>query len=233
ARGARLCWGEMVECVGSGVRGGKMEGKGFNGVAGNNPEPEGSTHEHSIRWSRSPSILVAIARTFKVILFSIHNDEWKSFHSQLQIALRISRWSYNLIPAESRFKTLCSINKDTFKESLIYQSLQQISNVQALPQKNMLKIMGMTLEEIREKFIPVWNQIEDFIPMASKEEGERFKRKGLRLEQGSAKKMKTSEEVSEEDLKEMMQLVLAVGILAVLASPFPLLFLAKEMKAIF
>nr|GEV89914.1 hypothetical protein [Tanacetum cinerariifolium] len=66
---------------------------------------------------------------------------------------------------------------------------------------------GMTLEEIREKFIPVWKQIEYFMPMASKEEGERFKRKGLRLEQGSAKKMKTSEEVSEEDLKEMMQLV--------------------------
>nr|GEW07240.1 hypothetical protein [Tanacetum cinerariifolium] len=66
---------------------------------------------------------------------------------------------------------------------------------------------GMTLEEIREKFIPVWKQIEDFVPMASKEEGERFKRKGLRLKQGSAKKMKTSEEVSEEDLKEMMQLV--------------------------
>nr|GEW61141.1 hypothetical protein [Tanacetum cinerariifolium] len=49
--------------------------------------------------------------------------------------------------------------------------------------------------------------IEDFIPMGSKEEGERFKRKGLRLEQESPKKMKTSEEVSEEDLKEMMQLV--------------------------
>nr|GEV10245.1 hypothetical protein [Tanacetum cinerariifolium] len=28
---------------------------------------------------------------------------------------------------------------------------------------------GMTLEEIREKFIPVWKQIEDFVPMASKE----------------------------------------------------------------
>nr|GEY89928.1 hypothetical protein [Tanacetum cinerariifolium] len=66
---------------------------------------------------------------------------------------------------------------------------------------------GMTLEEIREKFIPVWKQIEDFVPMASKEEGERVKRKGLRLEQESAKKVKTSEEVSEEDLKEMMQLV--------------------------
>nr|GEY07038.1 hypothetical protein [Tanacetum cinerariifolium] len=67
---------------------------------------------------------------------------------------------------------------------------------------------GMSLEEIREKFILVWRQIEDFIPMASKEEGERMKIKGLRLEQESPKKMKTSKEVSEEDLKEMMELVL-------------------------
>nr|GEU38553.1 hypothetical protein [Tanacetum cinerariifolium] len=43
--------------------------------------------------------------------------------------------------------------------------------------------------------------------MASKEEGETVKRKGLKLEQGSAKKIKTSEDVSKEDLKEMMQLV--------------------------
>nr|GEZ97208.1 hypothetical protein [Tanacetum cinerariifolium] len=69
------------------------------------------------------------------------------------------------------------------------------------------RAIGMTLEEIREKFIPVWKQFEDFVPMSTKEEGERVKRKGLKLEQGSAKKMKTSEEVSEEDLKEMMQLV--------------------------
>nr|GFA98382.1 hypothetical protein [Tanacetum cinerariifolium] len=66
----------------------------------------------------------------------------------------------------------------------------------------------MTLEEIREKFIPVWKQIEDFMPMALKEEGERGKRKGLKLEQKNVKMMKTSEEVSEENLKEMMQLVL-------------------------
>nr|GEU38899.1 hypothetical protein [Tanacetum cinerariifolium] len=65
---------------------------------------------------------------------------------------------------------------------------------------------GMTLEEIREKFIPVWKQMQDFVPMASEEEGERVKRKGLKLEQWSAKKMKTSDDVSEEDLKEMMQL---------------------------
>nr|GEV21959.1 hypothetical protein [Tanacetum cinerariifolium] len=66
---------------------------------------------------------------------------------------------------------------------------------------------GMSLEEIREKFILVWKQIEDFVPMSSKEEGKRIKRKGLRLEQESPKKIKTSEEVSQEDLKEMMQLV--------------------------
>nr|GEV65444.1 ribonuclease H-like domain-containing protein [Tanacetum cinerariifolium] len=66
----------------------------------------------------------------------------------------------------------------------------------------------MSLEEIREKFIPGWKLIEDFVPVAFKEEGERFKRKGLRLEQDSAKKIKTLEEVSEEDLKVMMQLVL-------------------------
>nr|GEY91000.1 ribonuclease H-like domain, reverse transcriptase, RNA-dependent DNA polymerase [Tanacetum cinerariifolium] len=66
---------------------------------------------------------------------------------------------------------------------------------------------GMSLEEIREKFIPVWNQIEDFVLMDSKEEGERFKRKGLRLEQSSAKKMKAAKDVSKEDLQIMMQLV--------------------------
>nr|GEW01606.1 putative ribonuclease H-like domain-containing protein [Tanacetum cinerariifolium] len=69
------------------------------------------------------------------------------------------------------------------------------------------RFRAMTLEEIREKFIPIWKQIEDFVPMASKEEEERLKRKGLKLEQGSAKKMKTSQDESEEDLKEMMQLV--------------------------
>nr|GEV33095.1 hypothetical protein [Tanacetum cinerariifolium] len=66
---------------------------------------------------------------------------------------------------------------------------------------------GMTLEEIKEKFIPVWKQLEDFMPMSSKEEGERVKRKGIKLDQGSSKRIKTSEDVSEEKLKEMMQLV--------------------------
>nr|GEW94984.1 retrovirus-related Pol polyprotein from transposon TNT 1-94 [Tanacetum cinerariifolium] len=54
------------------------------------------------------------SQTFRVILFSIHSDEWKSFQSQHQTALRIRRWRYNLIPAESKFKTPCSIIKDKF-----------------------------------------------------------------------------------------------------------------------
>nr|GEV88963.1 hypothetical protein [Tanacetum cinerariifolium] len=66
----------------------------------------------------------------------------------------------------------------------------------------------MTLEEIKEKFDPVWKQIQDFIPIGSKEESERFKTKGIRLEQDSAKKVKTSEEVLKEKLKEMMELIL-------------------------
>nr|GEW36872.1 putative reverse transcriptase domain-containing protein [Tanacetum cinerariifolium] len=75
----------------------------------------------------------------------------------------------------------------------------------------------MLFEQIEAKFNTVWKQIEDFIPMGSKEEAERFKRKGLRLEQESGKKLKTSkevpqevkssEEVPKEKVKEMMQLV--------------------------
>nr|GFD46393.1 hypothetical protein [Tanacetum cinerariifolium] len=60
-------------------------------------------------------------------------------------------------------------------------------------------------------------QIENFIPIGSKEEAERFKRKGIRFEQESVKKLKTSKEVPEEvkspnevpkeKVKEKMQLV--------------------------
>nr|GEX01301.1 hypothetical protein [Tanacetum cinerariifolium] len=63
---------------------------------------------------------------------------------------------------------------------------------------------GMTLEEIKEKFIPVWKQLEDFVPMSLREEGEKVKRQGLKIDQWSSKRMKTSEDVSEEDLKGMM-----------------------------
>nr|GEU90398.1 hypothetical protein [Tanacetum cinerariifolium] len=76
---------------------------------------------------------------------------------------------------------------------------------------------GMTFEEIEAKFAAVWKLVEDFIPMGSKEEAERLKRKGFNLEQEKANKQKTSEEVPDKEkspeeipekkVKEMMQLV--------------------------
>nr|GEV03614.1 hypothetical protein [Tanacetum cinerariifolium] len=66
---------------------------------------------------------------------------------------------------------------------------------------------GMALEQIKEKFIPIWKQYEGFVPMSSKEESKKVKRQGLKIDQGNAKRMKTSEDVSEEKLKGMMQLV--------------------------
>nr|GEW33505.1 hypothetical protein [Tanacetum cinerariifolium] len=47
---------------------------------------------------------------------------------------------------------------------------------------------GMTFEYVEAKFNSVWKQMEDFIPMGSKKEAEKIKRKGLNLEQESAKK---------------------------------------------
>nr|GFA75378.1 hypothetical protein [Tanacetum cinerariifolium] len=67
------------------------------------------------------------------------------------------------------------------------------------------------------KYQDNYSKVEDFIPMGSKEETERLKRKGLNLKQEQVKKQKSSEEVPEietsteeftkEKMKEMMQLV--------------------------
>nr|GEY71904.1 hypothetical protein [Tanacetum cinerariifolium] len=67
------------------------------------------------------------------------------------------------------------------------------------------------------KYQDNYSKVEDFIPMGSKEETERLKRKGLNLEQEQVKKQKSSEEApeietsteefTEEKVKEMMKLV--------------------------
>nr|GFC86615.1 hypothetical protein [Tanacetum cinerariifolium] len=67
------------------------------------------------------------------------------------------------------------------------------------------------------KYQEHYTKVEDFIPMGSKEEAERLKRKGLNLEQEHVKKQKSSdeapemeeptEEITEEKIKELMQLV--------------------------
>ncbi|GJV67907.1 putative ribonuclease H-like domain-containing protein [Tanacetum coccineum] len=52
---------------------------------------------------------------------------------------------------------------------------------------------GMTFDQIEEKFFPVWEKIQEFVPMDSKLESERLKRPGIKL--------------SEEELKKMMEIV--------------------------
>nr|GEU95249.1 synaptobrevin, longin-like domain protein [Tanacetum cinerariifolium] len=126
------------------------------------------------------------------------------------------------LPIEERIELISNLVKyqDNCAKVLKYQ-IQQRKPISRKQQKefymSVLKshagwkarhFKGMTLEEIKEKFDPVWKQIQDFIPIGSKEESERFKRKGIRLEQDGAKKVKISEEVSEEDLKALMPLVL-------------------------
>nr|GEX95729.1 hypothetical protein [Tanacetum cinerariifolium] len=76
---------------------------------------------------------------------------------------------------------------------------------------------GLSFKEIEAKFTEVRKQVEDFIPIGSKEEAERLKRKGLNLEQEHVKKQKSSEQalemekstevITQEKMKEMMQLI--------------------------
>nr|GEW26758.1 hypothetical protein [Tanacetum cinerariifolium] len=63
----------------------------------------------------------------------------------------------------------------------------------------------LSKKEQREFYMS--KQLEDFMPMSLKEEGERVKRQGLKIDQGSSKRMKTSKDVSKEDLKGITQLV--------------------------
>nr|GEW44916.1 hypothetical protein [Tanacetum cinerariifolium] len=61
------------------------------------------------------------------------------------------------------------------------------------------------------KYLQEYYQFAAELPIGERiemvKESERFKRKWIRLEQDSAKKLNTSEEISKEDLKNMMQLV--------------------------
>nr|GEX80600.1 hypothetical protein [Tanacetum cinerariifolium] len=96
---------------------------------------------------------------------------------------------------------------EQFKADLSVREKIELINELVKYQDHRAKILKITLEQIKEKFIPVWKKLEDFVPMSSKEESKRVKRQGLKIDQGSSKRMKTSEDVSEEDLKGMMQLV--------------------------
>nr|GEV61607.1 hypothetical protein [Tanacetum cinerariifolium] len=80
---------------------------------------------------------------------------------------------------------------------------------------------GMTFKQIEKKFIPMWEKMQDFVPMNSKLESKRLKRPGIQLDKESFKKLKTAKalgtepsqeqqfeepkELSEEELKKMIE----------------------------
>ncbi|GJR86110.1 hypothetical protein Tco_0210121 [Tanacetum coccineum] len=66
-------------------------------------------------------------------------------------------------------------------------------------QRNLAEIKkGMTFEQIEENFIPVWKHMQDFVPMNSKLKS---------LEHSQEQQTKDPKELSEEELKKMMELV--------------------------
>nr|GEZ85231.1 ribonuclease H-like domain, reverse transcriptase, RNA-dependent DNA polymerase [Tanacetum cinerariifolium] len=86
------------------------------------------------------------------------------------------------------------VESDTPKK----QRLLEMQKWQGFMMKKSFKVKdfkGITFEEIEAKFAAVWKLVEDFIPMGSKEEVERLKRKGFNLKQEKAKKQMTSEEL--------------------------------------
>nr|GFC63660.1 hypothetical protein [Tanacetum cinerariifolium] len=103
------------------------------------------------RWQSTPASEYQISKNIQMILFSIHSDEWKSFQSQHQTALRynihtvkrssqnrrISRWRYNLTLAESKFKTPMLDHQDKYmmKAQVHVSKSFEISGVQPLPQR--------------------------------------------------------------------------------------------------
>nr|GEV36776.1 hypothetical protein [Tanacetum cinerariifolium] len=87
--------------------------------------------------------------------------------------------------------------------------------------RNNLKVKdfkGMSFKEVKAKFKTVWEQIKGGVSKISEEEAAWLKRKGIRSEQESAKKQKTTEEVPEEvkscdeipkeKIKELIRLIL-------------------------
>ncbi|GJT03655.1 hypothetical protein Tco_0838117 [Tanacetum coccineum] len=101
------------------------------------------------------------------------------------------------------------------KSSLPYLNLAQSRSYQAHK--------ASYLQNVKEENLHVWKQMQDFMPMNSKLESKRVKRPGIQLIQESSKKLKTAKasgsepsqeqqtkepkELSEEELKKMMEIV--------------------------
>nr|GEU88158.1 hypothetical protein [Tanacetum cinerariifolium] len=125
-------------------------------------------------------------------------QEYQQFASELPLERRIELIS-NLIKYQDNYAMIYKYQSQQRKHLTKKQQREFYAAVLRNQARWKAKhFKGMTLEEIKENFDLVWKQLYDFVPIGSKEEAERFKRKGTRFEQESIKKLKTSEEVPEE-----------------------------------
>ncbi|GJR98614.1 hypothetical protein Tco_0270788 [Tanacetum coccineum] len=99
------------------------------------------------------------------------------------------------------------------KVELINELLEYQRNLAQIKKYQVKDFKGMTFEQIEEKFIPVWEKIQNFVPMNSKLESERLKSSGIQLDKERVKKLKTAEvsgtkpsqEQQSEDPKELSE----------------------------
>nr|GEZ29515.1 hypothetical protein [Tanacetum cinerariifolium] len=144
-------------------------------------------------------------------------EEYRQFSSELPMERRIELIS-DLVKYQDNYT---KIYKFWSQQRKSWTKKQKRDYYMAVIRNNLgwkvKDFRGMTFKGVEAKFNSVCKQMEDFIPMGSKEEAERIKGKGINLEQESAKKQKSSEEITEEaksleevpeeKVKEMMNLV--------------------------
>nr|GEX73705.1 hypothetical protein [Tanacetum cinerariifolium] len=128
-------------------------------------------------------------------------EEYRQFSSELHMERRIELIS-DLVKYQDNYTKVYKFQSQQRKS---WTKKQKRDYYMAVIRNNLgwkeKDFKGMTFEEVEAKFNSVCKQMEDFIPMGSKEEAERIKRKGINLEQESPKKQKLLEEITEEAKK--------------------------------
>nr|GEZ16700.1 putative ribonuclease H-like domain-containing protein [Tanacetum cinerariifolium] len=118
-------------------------------------------------------------------------EEYRQFSSELPLEKRIELIS-DLVKYHDNYTKIYKFQSQQRKS---WTKKQKRDYYMAVIRNNLgwkvKDFRGMTFEEVEAKFNSVCKQIEDFIPMGSKEEAERIKRKGINLEQERAKKQKS------------------------------------------
>nr|GFA02665.1 hypothetical protein [Tanacetum cinerariifolium] len=149
-------------------------------------------------------------------------------HKAFPLLEESSHWQYNFplpvegVPTARRMeipllKSLHCYDDETASQRELAKREYYMAVIKSYQGWRFKDFKGVSFEDIEAKFTQVWKWIEDFTPMGSKEEAERAKRQGIILEKEQVKKQKLSEEapeskspteeVSEDRIKEMMQLV--------------------------